>query len=211
MRRELTISFALLMIMFSTAIPGVYALEDSDSMEIPEMDATQMKEMTLEMIENNIDALTTLQSETDDDDTLESIDSLLEQMESLKTELEDTDDEDAVEDIMNELRTMMEEAPEEVRESLMQQNGPGGERGMGEMEPMEGESMMGNGTMQAPEGAPDGEFPGNGSMGDGAQMGRPDEGSTDSDSDNSADSTTDSNEETTGLLSGLINMLKSLF
>lgn len=206
MRRELTISFALLMIMFSTAIPGVYALEDSDSMEMPEMDAAQMKEMTLEMIENNIDALTTLQSETDDDDTLEAIDSLLEQMESLKTELEDTDDEDAVEDIMEDFRSLMEDAPDEVRESLVQ-NGPGGEGGMGGMD---GEGMMGNGTMQTPEGAPDGEFPGNGSMDDGTQMERPDRESAEDDS-GSSDSTTDSTEESTGLLSGLINMLKSLF
>ncbi|WMW26071.1 hypothetical protein RE474_04940 [Methanolobus sediminis] len=205
MRRELTISFALLMIMFSTTIPGVYALEDSDSTEMPQMDAAQMKEMTLEMIENNIDALTTLQSETDDEDTLESIDSLLEQMESLKTELEDTDDEDVVEDIMEEFRTLMEEAPEEVRESLMQ-NGPGGEGGRGGMESMDGEGMMGNGTMQASEG----EFPGNGSMSDGAQMGRPDQGKNDTDSVN-VDSTTNSTEESTGLLSGLINMIKSLF
>nr|WP_321497294.1 hypothetical protein [uncultured Methanolobus sp.] len=209
MRRELTISFALLMIMFSTAIPGVYALEDSDSMEMPQMDAAQMKEMTLEMIENNIDALTTLQSETDDEDTLESIDNLLEQMESLKTELEDTDDEDAVEDIMEEFRSLIEDAPEEVRESLMQQNGPGGEGG--DMRSMDGQGMMnGNGTMQAPEGATDGEFPGNRSMDDGAQMGRPGEESTDDDS-GSVDTTTDSTEESTGLLSGLINMIKGLF
>ena len=37
MRRELTISFTLLMIMFSTTIPGVYALEDNDSMQMPAM------------------------------------------------------------------------------------------------------------------------------------------------------------------------------
>jgi hypothetical protein len=128
------------MIVFSTAIPGVYALEDNGSMEMPQMDAAQMKEMTLGMIENNIDALTTLQSETEDEDTLQSIESLLEQMESQKTELEGTDDKDTVEDIMGELRTLMEEAPEQVRESLMQ-NGPGGYRGL------DGEGMMnGNGT-----------------------------------------------------------------
>jgi hypothetical protein len=48
MRRELTISFALLMIMFSTTIPGVYALEDNDSTQIPAMpdDADSAEEST---------------------------------------------------------------------------------------------------------------------------------------------------------------------
>ncbi|WP_321430213.1 hypothetical protein [uncultured Methanolobus sp.] len=48
MRRELTISFTLLMIMFSTTIPGVYALEDNDSMQMPAMpdDADSAEERT---------------------------------------------------------------------------------------------------------------------------------------------------------------------
>jgi hypothetical protein len=63
--------------------------------------------------------------------------------------------------------------------------------------------------VQAPEGATGSGFPGNGSMGDGAQMGRPDERTTDSDS-SSSEAITNSIEESTGFLSGLINMIKGL-
>lgn len=123
MRKEITIALTLFMVLFSTTIPGVYALEDDEGTDIPQMGADQMKEMTLEMIGNSIDTLTTLQSELDDEDLLDSVDSLLEQMESLKTELEATDDEDEITAIMEGYRSSMEEAPEEIREALMQ-NGP---------------------------------------------------------------------------------------
>ncbi|WP_319506528.1 hypothetical protein [uncultured Methanolobus sp.] len=201
MRREITISFALLMILFSTAIPGVYALEDDTGMEMPEMDADQMKEMTLEMIENNIDTLTSLQSELEDEDLLDSVDSLLEQMESLKAELGSTDDEEAILDIMDEFRSLMEEAPEEVRETFMQNSQMGG----GSQNPMGGNRTMmeGNEIMRAP----DGDFQGNGSMKGEERMNKP------TDSDVTGDKTTDNDtsEESTGLLSGLINMIKGLF
>ncbi|SFM78151.1 hypothetical protein [Methanolobus profundi] len=201
MRREITISFALLMILFSTAIPGVYALEDDSGMDMPEMNADQMKEMTLEMIENNIDSLTSLQSELEDEDVLDSVDSLLDQMETWKTELEDTDDEDEITAIMEEFRSSMEEAPEEVREAMMQ-NGQ-----------MEGEArgpMDGNGTMM--EGSEDmqpheGDFQGNGTTNGEAPMDR----TTDNDDTTQVSDDTSSSEESTGLLSSLINMIKGLF
>jgi hypothetical protein len=201
MRREITISFALLMILFSTAIPGVYALEDDSGTEMPEMDADQMKEMTLGMIENNIDSLTNLQSELDDEELLDSVDSLLEQVESLKTELESTDDEEAILDIMDEFRSLMEEAPEEVRETLMQNS----QMGVGGQNPMGGNMTMmeGNKSIRAPEG----DFQGNGSTNGEERMNKP------TDSDVTGDETTDddTSEESTGLLSGLINIIKGLF
>ncbi|WMW21413.1 hypothetical protein RE476_08340 [Methanolobus mangrovi] len=201
MRREITISFALLMILFSTAIPGVYAMEDDTGMEMPEMDAAQMKEMTLGMIENNIDSLTNLQSELDDEELLDSVDDLLEQVESLKTELESTDDEEAIFEIMDEFRSLMEEAPEEVRDTLMQNGQMSGEG----QNPMGGNRTMmeGNESMQAQ----DGDFHGNGSMTGEERMNKP------TDSGVTGDETIDddTSEETTGLLSGLINMIKGLF
>ena len=201
MRREIAISFTLLMILFSTAIPGVYALEDDTSMETPEMDADQMKEMTLGMIENNIDSLTSLQSELDDEELLGSVDSLLEQIESLKTELESTDNEEAILKVMDEFRSLMEEAPEGVRETLMQNGQMSGDNQnpMGENRTM----MEGNESMRAPEG----DFHGNGSMTGEEQMNKP------TDSGVTGDKTIDdyTSEETTGLLSGLISMIKGLF
>lgn len=204
MKQKFTITFALLMILFSTAIPGVYALEDNtgaSDTEMPEMDADQMKEMTLEMIENSIDSLTTLQSELDDEDLLESADSLLEEMESLKTELEATDDEDEISAIMEDFRSLMEDAPDEIREELMQ-NGPMGGDGQG---PMDGNRTMmtGDESMQPSEGG----FPGNGTMNGEAPTDRQ-ENEAVTDDETGSESTS---EENNGLLSGLINLIKSLF
>ncbi|WP_340820344.1 hypothetical protein [Methanolobus sp. WCC4] len=209
MRRDITISFALLMILFSTAIPGVYALEEEGDMEMPGMDAEQMKEMTLGMITNSIDTLTTLQSELEDEDLLDSVDSLLGQMEEMSTELEATDDEDEITGIIEEFRSSMDEAPDEIRVALMQ-NGPGREG----QEPMDGNRTMmeGDENMQPPEG----EFPGNGTMdGEGPMTGeapadRPDDDATSSDG-SSSDSTSEGSEESTGFLSSLINAIRSLF
>ncbi|WP_129582625.1 hypothetical protein [Methanolobus psychrotolerans] len=201
MRRNISILFTLFMILFSTAIPGVYALENDTGMEMPQMGAEQMKEMNLEMIENNIDTLTSLQSELDDEDVVESVKSLLEQMEALKTELEATDDEKTIMEIMDELRSSMGEAPEVVREALMKNNPMGQE---GQEGHMEGAGHMGgNESMQLPES----NFPGNGTMNGEGQMGKPDNG------DATKDETTDddTSEESTGLLTGLINMIKGLF
>ncbi|MEZ5334118.1 MAG: hypothetical protein R2741_02190 [Methanolobus sp.] len=194
---KLTVSFALLMIMFSTSIPGVYAMEDDSAMQMPEMNADQTKEMTLEMIENSIDSLTALQSELEDDDLLDSIDSLLEEMETMKTNLEATDDEDEISAIMEEFRSSAEEAPEEIREAIMQN------RAMNSQQPMDGDRtmMQGDESMQVQ----DGEFPGNKTMNGEAPSDRPDVAS-------SADANSDSSPEgNNGLLSGLISFIKSLF
>lgn len=201
MRRNISILYTLFMILFSTAIPGVYALENETGMEMPQMDAEQMKEMNLGMIENNIDILTTLQSELDDEDALESVESIFEQMKALKTELEATDDEETIMEIMYELRSSMEEAPEEVREALMKNNPMGQEGQEGRREGAG--HMEGNENMQLPEG----DFPGNGTMNSEGQMDKPDNG------DATKDETTDddASEESTGLLTGLINMIKGLF
>jgi hypothetical protein len=199
MKQKLTITFALLMILFSTAIPGVYAMEDEKTMGMTEMNTEQMKEMTLEMIDNSIDSLTKLQDELENEDLLDSIDSLLKQMETLKTELEVTDDEDEIAAIMEEFRSSMEEAPDEIRETLMQK-GPGEEG--------QGPAMEGNENIEPLEG----DFPGNGTMeykgpmnGD-APMDKTDDAPAGDETDSK-----ESSEKSTGLLSGLINMIKSLF
>jgi hypothetical protein len=203
MKTKLSISFALLMIMFSTAIPGVYAMEDNSDMQIPEMDAEQMKEMSVEMIDNSIDSLTTLQSGLEDDELLDSVDSLLEEMETMKKELEAADDEDEISAIMEEFRSSTEEAPEEIREAIMQ-NGP-----MNGQQPVDGDRtmMQGDESMQVPD---DG-FPGNRTMSGEAPV----DGEVPSDR-NDATSSTDTNSDSSpegnnGLLSGLIGFIKSLF
>lgn len=205
--KKLSILLAMLMMLFSTAIPGVYALEDNGTMETPQMDAEQMKEMGLEMIENSIDSLTSLQSELDDDELLDSVDGLLEEMETLKSELEATDDEDEIAAITEEFRTSVEDAPEEIREALMQNMMQNNQMGDGPGAMDQNRTMMsGNESM----GYGEGNFPGNGSM-QGAPMGgepsaQPDNSSSDDEKDSDAAS-----DENNGFLSGLINIIKSLF
>ncbi|WP_342304051.1 hypothetical protein [Methanolobus sp. ZRKC5] len=200
MMRKITITFALMMILFSTSIPGVYAMQDEESMGMPEINAEQMKEMNMEMIDSNIDSLTSLQSESDDEELLDSVASLLEQMESLKTELETTDDQAAIVEIMNELRSSIEEAPEELRETLMQNN------------PMEREGQVAmDGERPERDTANtesfEGDFPGNGSMGEEKTIDKTDNGNAPTDEV----SNEGVSKESTGLLSSLINMIKGFF
>ncbi len=208
MKRKLTISFALLMVLFGTVIPGVYAMDDNGNREMPEMDAAQMQEMTLEMLENSIDSLTELQSELEDEDLLDSVDSLLEEMETIKIELEATDDEEEIASIMEEFRTSMEDVPDEIREALIQDSS------MGE----KGNMKEGDRNMQAQEG----EGPENGvmeketAMNDEDSTDRPVSDETPADKPDNDDASEKSSsittsDKNTGLLNSLINAIKSLF
>lgn len=201
MKRELTISFALLMILFSTAIPGVYAMGDDGNREMPEMDAEQMKEMALEMLANGIDSLTELQSELEDEDLLDSVDSLLKEMETMRTELEATDDEEEIAAIMEEFRASMEEVPDEISEVLMQ-DGPMGRESQ---QPMDGDRTMveGDENMHSSEREK--------TVDDNVNGETPADRSADETSPIDESSSGSASEENNGILSGLINIIKSLF
>lgn len=192
--KKTSVPITILMILLTVAVHGAYAAENSSTTEAPALDFEEMKSMNIEMMEMNIESLTSMQSDGNHEDLEEPITSLLEQIESLKAELENAEDEEDLKAIMEDFRTVMQNAPEEISKELM------GNEKIGE--PGKGNMSMGNNTMRGPGG--EGNFQGeNESMrernfngGESAQ-GLPGKDTSD--------------EGNNGLLSGLINKIKSIF
>lgn len=199
MNRRITLPFTILLILLSLTVQGAYAIEQNTTREdMPPMDTADMKERLSEMIDNNIESLDTLQSETDYDELNDSIDGLLVQLQALRSELENAEEEEDMLEIMNEFRTLVEESPEEIREVLMENSMMGGTENA-DFDPA-------NSTMRGPGGE------GASGMNDTMR----DESMRDSvfDPENAGkeqNTDTSSADENNGLLSGLINMIKSLF
>ncbi|MDW7730831.1 MAG: hypothetical protein SCH66_00195 [Methanolobus sp.] len=119
--RRITLPFTIMLILLSLTVQGAYAIGENITREnASPLGAGDIKERTAEMIEKNIESLDALQSETDDDELNDSIDGLLTQLEVLRSELESAEEEEDILEIMDELRTLVEESPEEIRETLME-------------------------------------------------------------------------------------------
>lgn len=202
--RRITLPFTIMLILLSLTVQGAYAIEENTTKErVPPMDTDYMKERTAEMIKKNIESLDALQSETDNDELNDSIDGLLAQLDALKSELESAEDENEILEIMNELRTLIEDSPEEIREAL-RENGMMGE-------PEQNSLAQGNNSMGAPagEGIPERGGPG---MND-TMMNRTmrDSGFGQENGGEKQAINNTSDDENNGLLSGLINKIKTLF
>jgi len=194
MIKRASIPFTVLLLLLSVTMNGVYAADDPAATDAPYMDLDQMRNRSIEMVNMNIESLNAMQSDGSHEDLEESITSLLAQMGSLKTGFENAEDEEELKAIMEDFRTVMRDAPEEIRTELTG-NEQMGETGRGNM-------SRGNNTMRGPggEGSSQG---GSESMGDrnfnGEKTARKYTGNG---------STSEANN---GLLSGLINIIRSIF
>jgi hypothetical protein len=191
---KLTTTFALLLIMFSIAVPGAYAVSDGIvENEPPKMNSEEMKERNIEMIENNIEKLNELRTITYDEELIESIDNVLEEMELLKSEIESADDDEDIMEMMGQIRTLIEESPDVIREALI-----------GNRE-MPGPAQDGNQEIDDnPSESRDYNFPGNNNT--------MKNNSVTSDNSKMERTVLEKNEnENTGLLSGIISKIKAFF
>lgn len=192
--KRVSLPITILLLLLSLTVNGAYAADDPAATDIPYMDFDQMKNRSIEMVNMNIGSLNAMQSDGNHDDLEEVITSLIAQMESLKTGFENAEDEEDLKAIMEEFRTVMQDAPEEIKTELMG-NEQMGETGKSNM-------FMGNSALRGPGG--ESSFrDGNESMGD-----RNFNGEKRAKEYTGNESASEGNK---GLLSGLINMIRSIF